>query len=269
MLAQLLSDNSHLPIRFSLFKGKTKASTMYAVREFGNMSLLMTLDRVLDYGEILNVPQADERNRIVERKEVMHFDADAYREAIINAFVHNLWVTGNEPMFTVYEDRIEILSRGTLAPEQTIDGFFAGESVPVNKKLSEIFLQLHISEKSGRGVPKILETYGKGAFEFRENSIVVTIPFNRLDLDDTTQVITQVTTQVATQVIERQLNDIEVKILDFCFEPKSTKELAELLEFKERKSVSRYLTVLLREGRIAMTIPNKPNSSKQKYITIK
>ena len=110
---------------------------------------------------------------------------------------------------------------------------------------------------------------GKGAFEFRENSIVVTIPFNRLDLDDTTQVITQVTTQVATQVIERQLNDIEVKILDFCFEPKSTKELAELLEFKERKSVSRYLTVLLREGRIAMTIPNKPNSSKQKYITIK
>lgn len=269
LLAQLLSDNSHLPIRFSLFKGKTKASTMYAVREFGNMSLLMTLDRVLDYGEILNVPQADERNRIVERKEVMLFDADAYREAIINAFVHNLWVTGNEPMFTVYEDRIEILSRGTLAPEQTIDGFFAGESVPVNKKLSEIFLQLHISEKSGRGVPKILETYGKGAFEFRENSIVVTIPFNRLDLDHTTQVITQVTTQVATQVIERQLNDIEVKILDFCFEPKSTKELAELLEFKERKSVSRYLTVLLREGRIAMTIPNKPNSSKQKYITIK
>lgn len=123
LLAQLLSDNSHLPIRFSLFKGKTKASTMYAVREFGNMSLLMTLDRVLDYGEILNVPQADERNRIVERKEVMLFDADAYREAIINAFVHNLWVTGNEPMFTVYEDRIEILSRGTLAPEQTIDGF--------------------------------------------------------------------------------------------------------------------------------------------------
>lgn len=98
---------------------------------------------------------------------------------------------------------------------------------------------------------------------------MVTIPFNRLDLDDTAQVITQVTTQVATQVIERQLNDIEVKILDFCFEPKSTKELAELLEFKERKSVSRYLTVLLREGRIAMTIPNKPNSSKQKYITIK
>ena len=103
-LARFLSDNPHIPIRFSLFNGKSKGSTMYAVREFGNMRLLMALDHVLDYGEVLNVPQVDERNRVVERKEVMLFDMDAYREAIINAFVHNLWVTGNEPMFTVYED---------------------------------------------------------------------------------------------------------------------------------------------------------------------
>ena len=45
----------------------------------------------------------------------------------------------------------------------------------------EIFLQLHISEKSGRGVPKITEMYGKDAFSFRENSIVVTIPFERIN----------------------------------------------------------------------------------------
>ena len=55
-----------------------------------------------------------------------------------------------------------------------------GESIPVNEKLSEIFLQLHISEKSGRGVPKIIETYGKEAFTFRDNSIVVTIPLQRI-----------------------------------------------------------------------------------------
>lgn len=53
-------------------------------------------------------------------------------------------------------------------------------------------MKFYNCEKSSRGVPKILETYGKGAFEFRENSIVVTISFNRLDLDDTTQVTTQV-----------------------------------------------------------------------------
>lgn len=86
-------------------------------------------------------------------------------------------------MVTVYSDRIEILSRGTLAPNQTLDGFYLGESVPVNRSLSDIFLQLHISERSGRGVPVITQIYGKEAFEFRENSIVVTIPFEKITLN--------------------------------------------------------------------------------------
>ena len=63
-----------------------------------------------------------------------------------------------------------------------MEGFFAGESVPVNRKLSEIFLQLHISEKTGRGVPLITERYGREAYEFRENSIVVTIPFRWINI---------------------------------------------------------------------------------------
>ena len=36
---------------------------------------------------------------------------------------------------------------------------------------------MHISEKSGRGVPKIIDKYSRDIFTFRENSIVVTIPF--------------------------------------------------------------------------------------------
>lgn len=86
-------------------------------------------------------------------------------------------------MITIYSNRIEILSRGTLAPKQTLEGFFLGESVPVNRCLSDIFLQLHISERSGRGVPIITQVYGKDAFEFRENAIVVTIPFEKISLD--------------------------------------------------------------------------------------
>lgn len=270
MLAQLLSDQPHIPIRFSLFTGKTKASTMYAVREFGNMCLLMSLDRVLEYGEVLNVPQADERNRIVERKEVMLFNQDAFREAVINAYVHNQWVTGNEPMFTVYEDRIEILSRGTLAPEQTIDGFFAGESVPVNEKLAEIFLQLHISEKSGRGVPKIIEIYGRNAFEFRDNSIVVTIPFERVDLGIQTEGIPPVIPPVIPSVENTEKNQtIDERILHFCSEAKNIWEIMEYLHYKDKKTMRKYLKPLLEEGRLAMTIPDKPNSSKQKYISIR
>ena len=177
ILAQLLSDDCHIPIRVSIFRGTTKTAPLFSVKEFGNTCILLALDKVLEYGDVINLIQADEKDRVVERKEVELFDAKAFREAIINAFVHNKWVDGNAPMITVFSDRVEILSRGTLAPTQTIDGFFMGESVPVNQKLADIFLQLHISEQSGRGVPKITECYGRDAYEFRENSIVVSLPY--------------------------------------------------------------------------------------------
>ncbi len=168
LLAQLLSDDSHFPLRVSIFEGKTKGTNLFSVREFGNNCLLYSLDELLRYGDVLNIIQADETDRVVERKEVPLFDNKAFREAIINAVLHNKWIEGNEPMISVFSDRIEILSRGSLPPAQTMEGFYMGESVPVNEKLSEIFLQLHISEKSGRGVPKITEIYGKEAFAFRE-----------------------------------------------------------------------------------------------------
>ena len=181
IMAQLLSDNSHVPIRVAIFNGKTKASRMYSVKEFGYKCLLYSLNDVLNYGEVINVPQADEDGRIMERKEVMLFDFDCYREAIINAFLHNEWVNLNEPMITFYSNRIEILSRGSLPPLQTINGFYEGHSVPVNDKLSEMFMHLHISEKTGRGIPTIVNKYGKESIKVSENNIIVTIPFNRIN----------------------------------------------------------------------------------------
>ncbi len=86
------------------------------------------------YGDVLNIIQADETDWVVERKEVPLFDNKAFREAIINAVLHNKWTKGNEPMISVFSDRIEILSRGSLPPAQTMEGFYMGESVPVNEE---------------------------------------------------------------------------------------------------------------------------------------
>lgn len=180
LLAQLLSDNSYIPIRVSIFTGKDKSSPLFSIKEFGNTCLLISLEKILEYGDIINLIQVDEKDRITTRTDISLFDYNAFREAVINAFVHNKWVDGNGPMITVYIDRIEILSRGELPNNQTKEGFFLGESIPVNQKLSDIFLQLRISERSGRGVPKIVEIYGRETFEFREGSIVVNIPFKRI-----------------------------------------------------------------------------------------
>ena len=208
LLAQLLSDNSQLPLRVSIFDGDTKASNLFSVREFGYNCLLYSLDELLRYGDVLNIIQADERNRLVERKDVPLFDTKAFNEAIINSVLHNKWVDENEPMISVFSNRIEILSRGALAPTQTLEGFLRGESVPVNEKLSEIFLQLHISEKSGRGVPTIISTYGKDAIKINENSIIVTIPFNWINV-----VGNKVSNKVGNKVERVELTDNRKKII--------------------------------------------------------
>lgn len=200
ILAQLLSDNSHILIRIGSFSGRTKSARMTDIRDFGNTCLLYSIDDLVNYGKLLNAIQPDEDNRLVSRDDIPLFNQDVYREAVINALIHNSWTSGNGPTITVFSDRIEILSRGSLAPGQTIEGFFKGESVPVNQKLAEICLQVHISERMGRGVPRIVEAYGKDVFELRENSIAVNIPFSRVGKEKKSNVKAKVQ-QDATSLI--------------------------------------------------------------------
>lgn len=275
LLAQLLSDDSGITIRFAIFSGKDKTSTMYSVREIGRTCLLYSLDKALELGELLNVPQADERNRVVERKEVMLFNEEAYHEAIVNAFVHNRWTDFNSPMFCAYSDHLEILSHGPLPPQQTLQGFFDGVSVPVNRELSDIFLQLHISERTGRGVPKIINAYDKGIYRFGENTISVILPFDKLqvnsqikspppNIEDYPQKLVSLPSKKKVSLI------LQDKILSFCDKPHSIIEIVEYLGRKDRKGVRlRGILPLVNQGRLAMTIPEKPNSRFQKYVTIK
>lgn len=133
-------------------------------------------------------------------------------------------------------------------------------------------------------MPKITELYGEDCVEFRENSIVVTIPFERLetkvyvsDGDKNVPVpnknapVNDENVPVIVPVENENMPDKRDKtelILEFCHKPKTVLEIAGYLGYKDKRSVRKYLNVLLSQGRISMTIPDKPNSSKQKYITI-
>lgn len=176
-LAFILSDENDITCRVSVFSGKAKSDPQYSLNDFGKKAILLTIDQILYFLESMNITRLDETNRVVERKDVPLFNADCVREAILNAFIHNDWVDLNAPMVSVFSDRIEILSYGSLPSKQTKAGFFAGKSKPRCRELAEIFLQLRISERSGRGVNKIVNAYGENAFEIAEDFIRVTIPF--------------------------------------------------------------------------------------------
>lgn len=148
-------------------------------------------------------------------------------------------------MITVYSDRIEILSRGGLAPLQTKAGFFRGHSVPVNEKLSEIFLQLHISEKTGRGIPVISSEYGEGAFDFSDNDITVTIPFNFIN-------------EVGDKVGDKSLNDFQTRVLaEIRNNPNITKPQLMIICHLGKTSIDKIISALKEKGYIERIGSNK------------
>jgi Fic family protein len=59
----------------------------------------------------------------------------------------------------------------------------------------------------------------------------------------------------------------EKKIVEFCKTPRSRKEIAEYLGLKDRKHLKEILDRLIDKNLLQMTIPDKPTSPKQKYIS--
>ena len=59
----------------------------------------------------------------------------------------------------------------------------------------------------------------------------------------------------------------ERKIVEFCQIPRSRKEISEYIGIKDRKYLKQILNSLIEKNLLQMTIPEKPTSPKQKYIS--
>ena len=71
-------------------------------------------------------------------------------------------------------------------------------------------------------------------------------------------------------VQEKTYENIEEKILEFCKEARTAKEIAQYCGYKGVDRFKRnYLKILLEQEKIEMTIPDKPKSKNQKYISSK
>ena len=63
---------------------------------------------------------------------------------------------------------------------------------------------------------------------------------------------------------------VQDQILLFCMDqPRSITEIGRFLGYTEKKTTRKYLNPLLEEGLIARTVPDKPNSRNQRYITLR
>ncbi len=176
LMANILSDSNSFSIKVARFQGKDKTKLIKR-NEYGYKCLLLAIKQVLDYAEALNETTVELVG--AQRKETKLFDFACFREAWLNACLHNKWSRLTPPAVYFFDDRIEIISTGGLPVDYSQDDFFNGRSRPVNLELQQIMVQLQFIEQTGHGVPLIVSKYGKQAFDLSDNFITVTIPLNR------------------------------------------------------------------------------------------
>ena len=193
-----------------------------------------------------------------KRNDRTEYPINAVREAILNALIHrdySIHTEGTPIQINFFTDRLEIHSPGGLYGRMTVEQLGKARPDLRNPTLATMAESLNQAENRYSGIPTIrmeMKEYGLPEPEFKNgrNEFVVTL-YNK---------------EIEQKKIYLTLED---KIVEFCKEPKSRKEIAEFLEIKTTTYVySKYILPLLEEGRLGMIIPDIPASRNQKYYKI-
>lgn len=193
-----------------------------------------------------------------KRNDRTEYPINAVREAILNALIHRDYsahTEGTPIQINFFTDRLEIHSPGGLYGRMTVEQLGKAKPDLRNPTLATMAESLNQVENRYSGIPTIrmeMKEYGLPEPEFKNgrNEFVVTL-YNK---------------EIEQKKICLTLED---KIVEFCKEPKSRKEIAEFLEIKTTTyAYSKYILPLLEEGRLGMTIPDIPASRNQKYYKI-
>ncbi|PJE56354.1 RNA-binding domain-containing protein [Marinomonas sp. BSi20584] len=251
--AYLLADDNGMSIKVAKYSGLDRIN-LIENEEYGYCCLIKATKAVLEKLKVENKTLATITDST--RNETKLLNPIALREAVINAIIHNAYSRDVPPKFELFADRLEITSAGSLPQGFSQDEFFMGYSVPQNKELMRVFRDVDLVEQLGSGIPRILQSYSKDAFYFTDNFTRLVLPFSQT-LAMNGQATGQATGQAET-------------LLLYCVEPRTTKEMMAHLEVSHREHFRDSLLIpLLDSGQLEMTLPDKPRSPKQRYVTVK
>ncbi len=194
-----------------------------------------------------------------KRNDRTEYPIEAIREAVLNALIHRDYshlTEGTPVQINFFTDRLEIHSPGSLYGRMTVEQLGHARPDLRNPALAVMTELLVGAENRYSGIPTIrreMEAHHLPApvFENRRNEFVVTL-YN------------------ATQSVPVQKKVSDMTLLEFCTEPRSRKEIAAFLGIKTAAyATERYIKPLLDSGKLAMTMPDRPKSTKQKYYCVK
>jgi predicted HTH transcriptional regulator len=107
----------------------------------------------------------------------------ALQEAVVNCLVHRDYETDQPARITVFYDRIEIYSPGSLHRAIDKDKFLQGRATPYwrNQSLAYFFNKLQLAQAEGQGIPTIIRTMKEEGcpapvFEIETESLTCILP---------------------------------------------------------------------------------------------
>ena len=193
-----------------------------------------------------------------KRQDKAEYSMIAVREAVLNALVHRDYsiYTENIPIsIEMYRDRMEIKSSGGLFGDVPVELLGKIRAETRNAVLINILELLNITENRYSGIPTMrieCQKYGlpEPEFQVKRGEFIVTFRNNIYNVQKT---------------IDK--TDIKKALLDFCKIPRSREELTVFTGKSKYYTMSKLLKPLLNSGEIVQTIPEKPKSSRQRYVT--
>ena len=232
----------------------------------------------------------------------------AIEEALVNAVYHKSYERENPVEIQILPDKIEILSfPGPLPPVD--NKMLKKERVVAreyrNRKIGGFLKELKLTEGRGTGIPVIyseLEKNGSPPPELETDEersyFLCTIKIHPLtntvklqrdedraidedrdislninslrDVDLYLRSIDMVKWNKDKKVILEKIDKTILKIIAFCVQPKSRDEIFEYIKlYNNSKNYNKHVRPIVELSWLKLTIPDKPTSKNQKYITSK
>lgn len=190
-------------------------------------------------------PQSGKR---IDKEE---YPLEAIREVILNALVHRDYSIHTEGMpiqLIMYKNRIEVINPGGLYGRIKIDQLGKIQPDTRNPQLATILEDVGITENRYSGIPTIRRVLKNAnlpepVFEEIRGTFKVTI-------------------------YKENTNNTNNSLLDFCSIPRSRQEISDFLGIGQNYyALNSAIKPLLASGDLELTMPEKPRSKKQKYVS--
>jgi len=122
-----------------------------------------------------------------ERAKIERIPEEAFREAIANALIHRDWGIQANIKISMFDDKVEIVSPGSLPSGVSEEDYLKGNLSKLrNPLIADIFFRLHFVERFGTGILRIKDSYAesvtKPEFIISDTTIKIVLPVLKSEL---------------------------------------------------------------------------------------